>query len=134
MLFLNFIEILSAVVGLVLSVLLYVFPRFGRASWMLVLILLPALASSAVLAGGSLLFQSPDDSVFLSFACLILCAATGCVASYTFERADYRSDLKRNRWFFITISAAAPILVGALYVFRPYLADAPDSLTAYRDK
>src|ERR1043166_4482762 len=124
----NYIEILTALTGFLLATLLVLFPRFGATSWTLVLILIPAFLSSASRGIGSLLFRSPEDSVFLSFACLILCAASGCVASYTFERADYRSDLKRNRWFFITISAAAPILVAALYVFRPYLADASDSL------
>ena len=124
----NYIDILAALAGFVLSALLCVFPRFGPTSWMLVLILVPALLSSVTLGLGPVLFGSPDDSALLSFAWLILCAASGCVGSYTFERADYWSDLKRNRWFFITIFAMAPVLVSGLYVFRPYLAGTPVNL------
>jgi putative PEP-CTERM system histidine kinase len=124
----NYIDILAAVAGFVLSALLCIFPRFGPTSWMLVLILVPAFLSSLTLGLGPVVFGSPDDSALLSLAWLILCAASGCVGSYTFERADYWSDLKRNRWFFAMIFAVAPLLVSGLYVFRPYLAGTPANL------
>jgi putative PEP-CTERM system histidine kinase len=123
---LNGLEILAALVGLVLSVLLCILPRFGPTSWVLALVLLPASSACASLGLGGFLFPSEDDYVLLSYASLVLCGACACVASYIFERADYRSDFKRNRSFFLTLSAIAPILVAALYVFRPYLAGAPE--------
>src|SRR5262245_5236534 len=127
---LNYIEILAALAGLALSLLLAAFPRFAAGSWMLVLILVPASFSSAVLGVAPLLGWLPEDVVFASFTGLLLCAAAGCMASYILERANFRSELQKNRWFFISVSAAAPILAGTVHLFRPTLSDPTPGLIA----
>jgi putative PEP-CTERM system histidine kinase len=127
---LHYLEILAAVTGLALAVLLCAFPRFGPTSWVLALTLVPAFLTSAIQGMAPLIQWGQEDVVFSSFACLIVCAAIGCLASYMFERAEFRSDLTKNRWFFVAILATAPVLVAGLYAFRPASTDATVGLIA----
>jgi putative PEP-CTERM system histidine kinase len=117
--FLNVVEIVAALAGFAVSGLLCVFPRFGPASWTVVLMLVPAFLAAAVQGIAPVLQWTPQDAVFLTVACLILCVAGGCFASYSLERVNFRSDLRKHLGFFIAICAAAPILVICLYLFRP---------------
>ena len=127
---LNYIEIIAAVAGLAVSILLCAFPRFGLTSWMLALALVPAVVMSAIQGLAPRLHWLRDELVLLSFACLVLCTAGGCVTSYMFERADFAAELKRNRWFFIVILALAPILIASILVFPPPISDTTVNLTA----
>src|SRR5262245_45506707 len=115
---LNYIEIIAALEGLGLSILLCAFPRFGPSSRMVVLILVPALLASAIQGISPTLLWAPDTTAFLSFACLILCAAAGGVTSYLFERASLKVRLRKHPWFFSIVLAAAPILIGGLYLLK----------------
>jgi putative PEP-CTERM system histidine kinase len=116
---LNYYEILAALAGFAVSILLCVFPRFGTASWLVALTLVPAVVACGIVGLAPTLQWSHEDAVFLSFASLIICVGSGCLASYSLERAEFRSELRRNRWFFAGICAAVPILISSLYAFRP---------------
>ena len=127
---LNYIDILAALGGLALTILLCLFPRFGQASWAVVLMLLPALLASAIQGIAPVLSWTSDDVGALTFVCFIACVAAGCIASYSLERADFRSELKKHRWFFLTVCAAVPILTACLYIFRPTATDPGVDLVA----
>ena len=127
---LTYIEILAAGSAFAVSALLFAFPRFGSASGMLVLTLVPAALSSGIQGMGAILGWAPEDVIFPSFACLVLSAAAGCIASYTLERADFRSELEKNKWFFTIASLVAPALIVCLYLFRPPAARAEAGLIA----
>src|SRR5262249_23835684 len=97
---------------------------------MLALALVPAVVTSAIQGVAPRLHWLRDDLVSLSFACLVLCTAGGCVTSYMFERADFSVELKRNRWFFIVILALAPILIASIWLLPPPLSDRSADVTA----
>jgi putative PEP-CTERM system histidine kinase len=127
---LNYIELFAALAGLAVLVLLSAFPRFGSTSWMLVLILVPAVFASAIQGLAPALQWTRQDVVLLSFACLILCAGSGCIGSYAFERADFRANLKKNRWFLTFVLVASPLLVAAVYLLAPIQAEPTADLIA----
>jgi putative PEP-CTERM system histidine kinase len=89
--------------------------RFGPATWILSLFLLPAaLASAALAVGPDILGLSVEDALRLGLALLVLAAPGGAFASYTIDREDYRQYL-RSRWRVLTaIAAASPLVVAAL--------------------
>src|SRR5262245_61420198 len=127
---LNYIEIIAGAAGIALSLLLCAFPRFGPSSWMLVLTLAPASFASAIQGLTAARHWPPAEAGLWSFGCLLLCASAGCVTSYTFERADFRSHLRKHLGFFATIAVAAPLFIAGIYLFRPPAGDPTLNLIA----
>jgi putative PEP-CTERM system histidine kinase len=114
-------QLLPAFAGMALSLLAVLFRRFGPASWVLALFLLPAALTCAALAAPRLWGLSPEESLKIAYSLLILTAPGGLLASYTIDRADYLKELKRKRISAGVILIAAPCLLGALY----FAADIP---------
>jgi putative PEP-CTERM system histidine kinase len=125
---LSLVEILAALVGLVVSITVFVFPRFGSASWILGLSLAPGFMSTGVLGVGPLIGWLPNDLLFLAFSCLVISSTGGCLTGYTLERENYLELLKNSRWFFVGLSLAAPVLIAALYMLRPAPGGSSESL------
>src|SRR5215813_7422819 len=107
-------EIVSTCAGIALSVVLFLFPRFGSASHIVALTLILATASTGTLAVGSLRGLQADG-VVLAFVFLIFCGVAAWFAAYATERADYVRQLQNHRVFFIIIPLIAPVLVVGLY-------------------
>src|SRR5262245_35819798 len=94
------IEIASLGIGLILTVLLALFPRFGIASWLVSLTVAIGAASVGVVLIAPLLGWRPEDYVRSMFATLLLAGTSGWLSTYAIERADYLKELKSKRWFF----------------------------------
>src|SRR5688572_3064563 len=116
---LTLIELIAAIAGLALAVTITLFPRFGSASWTLLLFLVPGCTAVGALGVAGLTVWPAEDSTLLAFSLLLSCAAGGFLASYALEREDYSRQFKKHRWFFAAITLSAPALVVSLYLAQP---------------
>jgi putative PEP-CTERM system histidine kinase len=109
------LQVIAAIVGLLTAGLLILVRRFGPATWLLTLFLIPAaIASLALTLAPGFLGLSPGDLLRLPLALLVLAAPGGVFASYTIDREDYRQFL-RTRWRSLAaIALAAPLLSAAV--------------------
>src|SRR6478672_2506269 len=94
------IEMTSLGIGLILTVLLFLFPRFGIASWLVSLTIAIGAVSIGIMLAAPLLRWALQDYVRFMFATLLLSGTSGWLSTYTIERADYLKELKSKRWFF----------------------------------
>jgi putative PEP-CTERM system histidine kinase len=115
------VDVISALFGLALTVSVCIAPRFGPGSWLLAAFLIPASASAAIVAAGPRLW-SQEWSAALSFACLVFCAAGGCLNSYTIKRPDYLSLLKKKRAYLLVTTVIAPVIIVSIHLRQFWLA------------
>lgn len=108
------VEWTAAVAGVLVSLLLVFFPRFGKGSWLLVLFLLPAS-----LAAGSMAARIHGDAyVRLALSFLLIAAAGAVFACHGIDRADYAQFIRsRMRWL-IPLVTPAPVLAAILPLVR----------------
>jgi putative PEP-CTERM system histidine kinase len=126
---LDAIEIVSAVAGAVLVGLLALFPRFGRASWILGMALIPGIAACVTLGAASWLQLGFEKSILYPFSFLILCSAGGCAASYTIEGEIDATAIRKRRLLLAALSAAAFGTAGALHFGQSPVAGLGDPQT-----
>ena len=114
--------------GILASILLILFPRFGPGSWTLGLFLFVASLSSGALglaapaAGWTL-----EEAARLSLILLILAAPLGALVSYTINRQDYLAFLRQRRLSTGLMIIASPLLVLSLFTLAsPTLPIAPE--------
>src|SRR5262249_34585462 len=119
------IEIVSGCVGMSLLVLLCLFPRFGPATWTVVVSLVLGSVASMMLSIAPLLGWSAPQAALLAFVAMLMYGTSTWLATYTVERADFATQLKDHRWFFVFIGLLGPSLAVMLYFLHPPLN--PDS-------
>src|SRR5689334_11643738 len=117
--FLNCLELIAAMAGVAVAIIVTVSPRFGAASWTLGLFLLLGSVSAGLLGLAPMTGMSLPRSAFLSFESLLLCSAAGCLASCSLGRPDYIRQLKTKRWSCTTIVVTLAAFVAGLYVYHP---------------
>ncbi len=109
-------QIVSASAGIVTATVVCVFRRFGRASWILGLFLLPVSLYSGVLALASFGGALPSETaVRFSLTLLLVLAPLGVVVSNTINRKDYLRYLQRRRPYIVLMFLSTGILISALY-------------------
>ncbi len=120
-------ELISACLGIALSLLLCLFPRFGALSWIIASsILLGSVATAALSVIPSSIWRA-DDMALFAFAAMLLYGTNAWLASYMVERTDFVQQLKQNRWFFTFMLLLAPALIVAVYTLRPSFAPPTDA-------
>lgn len=114
----NALELLAALAGLILAVVVAVVPRFGPASWTLSVFLVPGALASASLGLISLVpawtFRSATT---FALSALVVCAAGACLAGFTINRDDYAGHLRKRRWSAGALAAAVPVILLLTHAF-----------------
>ena len=114
----SLLQLAAAIVGLLTAGLFILVRRFGPATWMVTLFLVPAALASLALA------MPPDfpgwslgDFLRLPLALLILAASGGVFTSYTIDREDYRQFLRTHWRSLAAIGLAAPLISAAVLLW-----------------
>src|SRR5262245_45903386 len=98
MMVLGTVHFIATVLGLVTAALLIVFRRFGPASRLLGLFLVPASLSASALALTSVSDSwTLEAAMRLAFALLVAAAPLGAIVSYTINREHYLQYLSERR-------------------------------------
>ncbi len=109
----HYIGIFVFVCGLGLSAVISIFPRFGRGSWKLLLLLLPACLSAGVQAfGPEIAGLSTYDCFRICFALVIVSASGGYVTACHFNRTA-------TQFYSRVASALSILLISGLYFLTP---------------
>jgi putative PEP-CTERM system histidine kinase len=120
MMILQIIEFAAAAAGLIASALVLVSRRFGRGSWMLMLFLLPASLSSAILAAAPESDGIPESSYLrLALAFLLFAAAGGYLAVQTIDREDYARVFRQKAGLLALFVVPAPAVAVLLFIVAP---------------
>jgi putative PEP-CTERM system histidine kinase len=118
------VELFSSVAGLTGAILVFVFRKFGPASWLLALFLAAgALTSGVLLLGVQAGLQDDADISRIAFASLLLCAPLGLFFTWTVDRADYRQALGERRRVLLLIIIALPLTLASIFFLRPALSE-----------
>lgn len=115
------VETIAGCVGIIVSLLLCLFPRYGSPSWIVAAALFLGSIVASILSAGQILGWSADTIVLLAFASMLLLGTTAWMASYAVERVAFAQQLKQNRKFFSIVCLLAPIFIVALYASRPLM-------------
>jgi putative PEP-CTERM system histidine kinase len=117
---LSCIQLISAAVGIVTSILIFIFRRLGKASWMLALFLIPAALSSGVLTLPSFRDEwTIEAAMRLSFYLLIVAAPLGAISSYVIGRDEYPRFPGSRRICIGLMLAAVPVGLIWIHAFLP---------------
>jgi putative PEP-CTERM system histidine kinase len=114
------VQILAFSAGLIMAVMMIFFRRFGPASWILALFLVPAAGACGAGALPFLQLPTQEGALKIAFCFVLLCTPGGLLASYGIIRDDYNSYI-RKRFVIILLTVLATLFLTSILLFDQHI-------------